>query len=420
MRGWIFFIGSRQLTKHSGNILLVLAIAAGVLALVTVLSVMNGFQYDTIENLLQIDSFHFIMSNIPFNSDYRAKQRAIEAVDGVQSVLPFLEIFSLANAPNRSLVSVNIRAIPPNASEVDAGFARQVQIIHGEFDLSAQSVIVGTNLIRKLGLDIGDPLILYTHSGGRLVHTIRGVFRTGYREFDTSLLLVSIEDPRIFGESPAINLGIKLTSPNDDHLLEPLIWNAINQEPSNQEGLQLTSWRTSNRAVFAALRLEKMLLMFTLGIIFVVVGVNIYQSLKREVIRRSDEIAILKAMGGIATHVRAIFAFQGLLIGIIGSAFGMASGLFISNNINNLFAFAERSAHTVVNGINWLIQQLGGTATLTSIPSIYFFIPNIPNRALLHECIAIFLFGVLTAVVSTALSTWRVPHIHPCDILRSR
>ena len=393
-----------------------LAIAAGVLALVTVISVMNGFQYNTIENILQIDSYHFILSNIPFNTDYQKLQHRIAAIEGVQSVIPFSEIFTLAQASNRPLISVNIRAVPVNAPKIDDGFSRQVEVVHGAFDLAAQSVVIGSGLAQRASLGLGDPLIIYSHSGAQLVYAIRGIFHTGYREFDSSLLFISLKDSEELLGNRSINMGIKLTSPNNDRRMRPLIWEALADQSTTD--LELTSWRRHNRAVFAALRLEKTLLIFTLGVIFLVVGVNIYQSLKREIINRSNEIAILKAMGGYAVHVRSIFALHGLLIGIIGSTLGMAAGLFISNNINNLFALTEQSTQLTIDGINWVLQRLGAFR-VSYIPSIYFFVPEIPNRVLLHECLIIFLFGVCTAVFSTILATVRLHYIHPCDILRS-
>ncbi len=401
-----------------------LAIAAGVLALVTVISVMNGFQYNTIENLLQVDSYHFILSDIPFNTDYQELQQRIAAIEGVQSVIPFSEIFTLAQAPYRPLISVNIRAVPTNAPEIDSGFSRQVEVIQGAFDLAAQSVVIGSGLAQRAGLELGDPLIIYSHSGRQLVYAISGIFHTGYSEFDSSLLFLSLKDSQELLGNRAINMGIKLGSPNNDRRMGTLIWKVIADQSNiaSEPDLELTSWRMHNRAVFAALRLEKTLLIFTLGVIFLVVGVNIYQSLKREIINRSNEVAILKAIGGYAAHVRSIFAFQGLLIGIIGSTLGMAAGLFISNNINRLFALTERSTQLTIDGINWALQRLISSSALqvNYIPSIYFFVPEIPNRILLYECLIIFLFGVLTAVFSTVLATVRMRYIYPCDILRSR
>ena len=114
-------------------------------------------------------------------------------------------------------------------------------------------------------------------------------------------------------------------------------------------GFKTESWRTYNRSFFDALFVEKLMMMILIGIIFIVVGFNVYHSLRRSVFERMEEIAVLKAVGIPPRRVQAIFILEGLFIGLAGGAGGLIAGLVLAVNVSGVFAVVE-------GAVNWALR----------------------------------------------------------------
>jgi lipoprotein-releasing system permease protein len=178
------------------------------------------------------------------------------------------------------------------------------------------------------------------------------------------------------------------------------------------------SWRAFNRSIFGALRLEKTLMMLLVGLIFVVVGGNIYQSLRRSVVERTEEIAVLKALGAPPASIRTVFTLEGLLIGVLGGVIGVTLGLLVSENVNGVFALAEWT----VNAVTGALQLLGGAigeGRFTIFSPAYFYITEVPTRAVLWETVGIFLFAMVSATAAAYFASFRVARIKPAEVLRN-
>ena len=103
----------------------------------------------------------------------------------------------------------------------------------------------------------------------------------------------------------------------------------------------MESWRTYNKSFFDALFMEKLMMMVLVGLIFIVVGFNVYHSLRRSVHERMEEIAVLKAVGVPPGRIQAIFVLEGLIIGVSGALGGLVAGLLVAMNVNGVFALVE-------------------------------------------------------------------------------
>ena len=145
---------------------------------------------------------------------------------------------------------------------------------------------------------------------------VTGIFKTGYYEYDRNLAIMSLESVPILQSGPAdLKLGIKLNNLYRDK--------AIVDRLSTITGAQAVSWRDYNKAFFGALRMEKYAMMFLICLIFVVIGVNIYNFMRRSVSEKIEDIAVLYSLGVREQDMRRIFITEGAFVGLLGGTLGV-------------------------------------------------------------------------------------------------
>ena len=436
---WIWFVAARYIFRGRKNspapVLAVLGIATGVLALIVIIAVMNGFQLSFIESILEISSAHIRVESV---SDEKTEEGrgVLLAIPGVSAVLPFREFQGLARGERGGQQAVVIRGVPPNAPELDRALGARLEFENGSFALDAgRPVLLGAELARRLGVQTGDEITLFSIAGilsgasgntgdsddagaGIAAFTVTGIFRTGFYEYDTGWGFVNIKDAAAFSEQGPV-LGIKLKNRFQDRYTLEQAQKALAERPGF-EGATLSSWRDYNRSFFGALRTEKLFMFILVGLIFIVVGLNIYQAQRRAVLEHREEIGLLRAIGGGERAVRFIFVCDGAIIGFTGTASGLALGLLIASNIPRFFAVIE----TIVN---FFIQALNGLAALAGLgeagefavfsPRV-FYIKEIPSRIIPHEVALICMFGFLSALLAAWFASRKTAHIRPAEVLR--
>ena len=340
-----------------------------------------------IESILEFSSAHVQVEG--------ADPGPIEIIGlpGVRTAYQYSETQALIRGRYSRESGVLLRGIPEDLPSIDAGFKNKVEMQTGSFSLeSPSSILLGYELARLISVRPGDRVSLVAVAGGadtdlfpeNAEFIVRGLFKTGYYEIDSSFALVSQEAGLLLGGGSNIKTAVKLNSLERDSAF-------IRELSSMYPGAKIRSWRDYNRAFFNALRIEKNMLLFLTVLIFLVVTVNIYNAMRRSVYERREEISVLTAMGAAPKHVQYVFVFNGLGIGLAGSVIGLLSGLLVSVRINDFFSFAE----TAVNGIQSFVSALllsapGSSFTLFS-PD-YFYMDEIPVRILFPEVVFVFLF----------------------------
>ena len=190
---------------------------------------------------------------------------------------------------------------------------------------------------------------------------------------------------------------------------------------SNSGSVSIRSWRDYNRAFFGALRTEKLMMFILVGLIFIVVGLNIFQAQRRLVLERREEIGLLRALGGRDSAVRLIFVWDGVIIGFAGAGLGMGIGLLIAFHIPVFFSVLEKIVNFFISLANSFLGWLGGSSGAEEF-SIFspqvFYIKEIPSRVIPHEVLLIFLFGFLSALLAAWFASGKVSGTRPAEVLR--
>jgi lipoprotein-releasing system permease protein len=426
---WIWFIASRYIFKGRFNspVLAILGIAFGVLALIVIIAVMNGFQLGFIESILEISSYHLRLESVPSRRIEEVREIML-SVPGVRAAVPFREFQALGRGRRTGQQAILVRGLPEDVITQDRVMGLRLDFEEGSFDISDHnSVLLGTELARRLGLEIGDYVTLYSITGimsaeeegaGLNDFTITGIFRSGYYEYDCTWAFVNVENDSFFTDDSVINMGIKIANRfQDRHTL------ALVQKKLHTLGLddvKLSSWRDYNRSFFGALRTEKLFMFILVGLIFIVVGLNIFQSQRRSVLQRREEIGLLRAVGGSEKQVRFVFVCDGAIIGLGGAGIGLVFGLVIASNIPEFFSLVETIVNAFIHMLNMIAGFLGARQAdnFSVFSPAVFYIKEIPSRILPAEVALIFSFGVISALAAAWFASRKAAKIQPAEVLR--
>ena len=422
---WIFDVSrrfasvDRKSRSSATSFLAVLVICFGVMSLVTVVSVMNGFQMSFVNAIMELSSFHIRVSNLESQAEADFLDSCADSKE-IRCVSPFYESQALL-VGNKSKESAGIiRGVDARTCEFDEGFAREIKIVSGSFDLSsADSIVLGSYLAQSLGVTTGNTVNLLALSGGKDVELlsqnrqfkVTGIFECGYYDINQGYAFVSLEAARMyFGEDAPVFYGIKIRRPQNDGFVSAAI-------KSRFPDAAVQSWREYNRTFFGALRVEKNILMLLELMIFVVVAVNIYNGMRRLVFERSQEIAALSALGGTSFQIKAIFVVRGFLTGAAGTVIGIVLGIFISLNIRSVFLGVSHCLY-------WLELFFTSVFSPENVAFItenqmYAIYASIPARIIPSEVLLISLFGVLSPLLASALASRSVLKLKSAEVLHN-
>lgn len=399
------------------TLLSTLGISFGVMTLITVLSVMNGFQQTSIRPIMEISSYHLRAKNV-------SDDRFISFVDycegnkKILSALPFYESQSLMVGRKGNQSSVIIRGVCKDVMEKDRKFAKEINVVYGKFDISGDNYIVlGSTLANNLGVFIGDTVNLLALSGGKDVALIsqnrefivKGIFKSTYYDINVGYAFVSVEDAeKYFGAEVTPTYGIKLSDYTEDIVVMGQLKNEFPE-------LSIESWREYNRSFFGTLRIEKNILMLLVCIIFVVVGINIYNGMRRLVFERSQDISILSALGGTRSEIKLIFILRGFTSGFVGALFGAMLGILISLNIRAIFLFLANLMYYVQYFI--FMVFVPNQAEYLSQNMIYELYAEIPAQIVLKEVLMNVLFGIAAPLVASWKASDNVLKMSVAEVL---
>lgn len=399
------------------SILATMGICFGVMTLIVVMSVMNGFQMSFIDAIMEISSYHIRATEVSEENESTLYD-ICKKNKNVLSVTSFYEAQTLMTGKRGRENAAIIRAIQPDVYINDKGFYGQINMLSGSFNLSQQdSIVLASFLARKLGVSVGDTVNLLVLSGGSDVSLfsddryfkVTGIFSTGYSEINSSFSFINIADgKKYFGSSSPKIYGIKLKNSNDDV-------HTISYLEKGLESAKFQSWRDYNKTFFGALRIEKNILLLLVALIFVVVGINIYNGMRRLVFERRSEIAILSAIGAKNSDIKSIFIMRGFTTGVIGSFAGVILGILISINTDFVFNFAS----DIMFWVQYFFTALFSPKNLMFVQenSTYAVYANIPARMFFSEIVMIALFGLAAPLFASWAASKNVLKMTVAEVL---
>ncbi|MDQ1239643.1 MAG: lipoprotein-releasing system permease protein [Thermodesulfobacteriota bacterium] len=314
----------------------VLGVMLGVMTLIIVLGVMNGFERDLKDKILGTVS-HLVVLNHSSRTltGWPELMSRIRAFDGIKAVTPY--IYGQAMLSSRGRVrGVIVRGIDGDSAGGVISLPNYLQ--SGSIDQLATTsdgmhgIIVGKELAMANSLRDGDLVQLISPQGKRTpigavpkVQNFRvtGIFKSGMYEFDANLVYMDLKEAQKFFEMGDGVTGIEVAL--NDIYAAPKIGNRI--EVSLGHSYWTRTWKDMYRNLFSALKLEKIAMFIILTFIVLVAAFNIIISLIMLVMEKSRDIAILKALGATSDRIMRIFIVQGMVVGVVGTLLGAVGGI---------------------------------------------------------------------------------------------
>lgn len=421
---WIHFVSRRfnqvdakSRSSSETSRLASIGIAFGVMALIVVMSVMNGFQMSFIDAIMEISSYHVRVNNkeINQNEDF---ENWCELNKNIISATPFYEAQGLLVGSTTSQCAALIRALPSDVIFDDPGFRKEMKMISGFFELEEEdSIVMGSSLARQLGCHVGSRVNILALSGSsdvelfseNRVFTVTGIFSSGYSDINSSYAFISLQDgKKYFGKDSELKYGIKIKNYNNDQSIVKEIKNYFPQ-------IECESWRNYNRSFFGALRIEKNIMLLLVLLIFLVVCVNIYNGMRRMVYERSQEIAVLTALGAKKIHVQSVFVLKGLTTGILGAIPGLIGGIFLSINMDKVFIILAKVQYFIEYGVTALFNR--ASLVYVSENQMFRIYSSIPARMEVPEIVFIVFFGMFSALIASWLAGRKILKLTVTEVL---
>jgi lipoprotein-releasing system permease protein len=382
-----------------------LGIAIGVTALITVLSVMNGFERELRTRILGMASHATISAFRGGLPDWPGVAELASRNPEIIGLAPYIEGEGMVKVGSE-LSGTLLRGVLPS-EEVKVSDIGQ-HVVAGSLDsleAGAFNVVLGYELASALGATLGDKIDLMIPQASVTPagvmprfrrFTVSGIFRVGMYEFDRGMVLVHLADAQALLRMDDTVTGVRLKL--QDMFRAPLVARDLAGELPGM--FYVNDWTRSHANFFRAVRTEKMVMFIILSLIVGVAAFNIVSTLVMVVQDKQADIAILRTLGASPRSVMAIFMVQGSIIGIVGTLLGVAGGIALALNVETLVP---------------LLERLMGQQFLA--PDVYY-ISDLPSELKSTDIVRIAALSLALGLLSTLYPAWRASRVQPAEALR--
>jgi lipoprotein-releasing system permease protein len=386
-------------------------VASGVWLIVTVLSVMNGFERLWQEEIIGNRAHFTVHSGMGPFEDYSEVLAQVEEIEGVVAAAPYLEAEGMVRGSGGEIVGVRIRGVDPD--RVGLVTDLREDLVLGSIDALSNGheegdpgIVIGSQLAGSLALEVGDPLLVISPFGGpptplgpgpRLSRfQVTGIFQSSFFQYDQIFTFVSLPAAQAFRRTADVVEGIEVRA------VDPYRSARIGEAVEAELGFPFFTrdWKEFFPSFFQALKTERVMMFVLLAMIMVVAAFIIVATLIMMIMDKSSDIAILKAMGASDAVIERIFAIEGTLIGLVGTAVGIVAGIAVT---------------TQLNFIRDQIEALTGIDTLPA--SVYQF-SDFPWQFDVLQIAAVAVIAMVLSLGATLLPSRQGARLDPAEALR--
>jgi lipoprotein-releasing system permease protein len=379
------------------TVISVLGVTVGVMSLVVVLSVFNGFRQELTSKIMGVNAHVLVTDTRGGLVDYRDIGKEIGRIDGVAATTPFIYSQVMAVHDGGSSIAV-LRGVDIET----AGEVLQVSsmIRNGSLeDLSAvdngvSGILIGSVLAEKIGAAPGKSITLLvpgrspdgTPDSG--VYRVAGLFESGMYDYDSSLLFLPLGETQKLLRAPGRVTGIEVrtSDPEDSGVVAERIRSRMGYH------FMVRDWKMMHRNLFQMLSMQKAAIAVILAMIVLVGVLSIVGTLFLAVMEKTKDIGILRAMGASARRIMMLFVMQGLIVGAAGTAAGIGLGLGACSLLDK-YRFID-------------------------IPADVYWLSSLSVRVEPGEVVLVAVCAMLLSFLATLYPSWRASSQHPADAVR--
>ncbi len=405
-----FFIGLRYTRAKRRNhfisfisLVSILGIAVGVTALITVISVMNGFDKELKDRILGMVA-HATVEGV--DESVREWPQALKRAESNPHVLgaaPYVEREAMLQGERVSgaIVRGVLPEYEPKVSEIDR---KMVEGHLDELKPGSFNIILGRELAMKLGVGVGDFAVVITPEVSTSPvgvqprfkrFKVSGIFEVGMQEYDGALAVVAMQDAetlyRLDGPT-----GIRLRL--DDMFKAYTVARDLSGELG--QSYRVTDWMQGHSNFFKAIAMEKKVMFLILSLIVAVAAFNLVSTLVMLVTDKQADIAILRTLGQTPGSIMGVFMIQGVLVGTLGIFLGVGFGVILALNLTTIVHWIEQTFH------------------VTFLSADVYYISELPSDLIWSDVGWITVTAFLFCIVATLYPAWRAARIEPAAALR--
>ncbi len=381
-----------------------LGLALGVMALITVLSVMNGFEKELTERILGMASHATVIGGGDSLSNWKPIAEEVSHHPEIVGVAPYLQAEGML-VKDKSVNGAIIRGILPTEEPKVAIVTEKM--IHGDLNNLRSgefNIVLGKELARKLGVVVGGKVTLVAPQANvtpagilpRLKRfTVVGIFEAGMHEFDSGLALINMDDAlKLFRKTAPTGLRLKTSN----MLRAPIISREVTaQLPGHY---WVVDWTQRHANFFRALKTEKTVMFVILLLIVAVAAFNIISTLVMMVSDKQSDIAVLRTLGASPGSILKIFMIQGTIIGLVGIIIGVVGGVWLASNVE-----------TIVPAIEHILGRKFLSADV-------YYISELPSDLHWNDVIIISIVSFVLCLFATIYPALRAASTQPAEALR--
>lgn len=400
-------VGRRSELVSFMSMLTIGGLALSVCILITVLSVMNGFDREVRENVLGILPHATIRTREHIDTERWVQvNEALLAVSGVNLSAPVLEANGVIAGPDGN-VGVLVNGVDPQR---EADISRLSQFMRAgslaSLGESRFQLVLGETLAQRLGVVLGDSVSLYSLNVSinpvaplpvQRRFTVGGIYRVGTQELDERLVMIALADAQALYRQPDRFSGLRLRT--DDVLTVNAL--RTNIELLLPQGFYLETWTQWFGAIYENIRLSRTIVGFLLWLLVAVAAFNLVVSLIMIVRDKRADIAILRTMGASPGMIGRIFVLQGCLVGLLGTVIGLLLGVLLALSVSDLFAWVE---------------QLSGAQLLSA--EVYP-VDFLPSQLRAGDLVGVSVGVLVLCLLASLYPAWRAARVLPAEALRS-
>ena len=382
-----------------------LGMGLGVMALIVVLSVMNGFQKEIRARMLGASPHLEVVADGGRMEDWQGILNKVESNPDILASAPYVSGQGMLSF-GQSVQGVMVRGIDPEKETAITELANKVKAGSlANLRSTEFGIVLGSDLARALGVRMNEKVMLIAPQGSitpagmmpRLKQfRVVGIFEIGMAPYDNSLALINISDAqKLFQLGDAVT-GISSKLKDIDRAPEV----AAELQRQLPDGLYANDWTHQNSNYFSAVKMEKKMMFIILSLIVAVAAFNIVSTLVMAVTDKQADIAILRTLGASPFSIMKIFIVQGVVIGLIGTLAGSISGIVLAKNLDVVVPFIEH-----LFGVQFLSKDV-------------YYISELPSDLRYHEVMLVSGISFAISLLATLYPSYRASKTQPAEALR--
>ena len=382
-----FFIAVRHILERKfQSIFSILGVAIAVTVFIVSLTVSNGLEKNMITSLLTLSPHIQIKSTKgSFFDNYNDVIEKTKGIKDVKAVIPQINSQSIIKFDN---FAKGVLAKGMEAENVKNDL--KLRIVKGNNNISElNSILIGEGLSKEMDLKVGDVLSLVSAENKELKLTVKGIFKTGFLDYDSNLVIIPLRTMQILGEQGEVasEIGIITGNPQKIEEVEAQVY-----EKLQNDNFSVISWKTINHNLLNAVQFEKFVLIAILSLLLMIASFAVSVILNMIVREKIKDIGILKSIGYTNSHIRNIFTIEGLIIGV--------SGMILASILSPVILMILKKLFKIFMG------------------NSYYYLEELPLYISVRELSMIYIVAFAVVFISTIYPAARAAKMKPVEALK--